>query len=278
MSGFHWIASYPKSGNTWLRLALASLLGDGAPLDFANLDVIAPIASDCERFEAVIGVESTELTAAEILALRPAQYEMEARTATAPLLRKVHDAWITLADGTPLFPPSCAAAAVYIARDPRDVALSWASHLAITPAAAIRRMNDPAATLAPRGARGGRQLEQLLLRWSDHVASWIDAARPRPLLLRYEDMLADPLATLRAVASHLGLHASELALQGAVAASRFSVLQAEEDRVGFREKPIEAARFFRRGVAGAWRDELPQDLVAEIEQAHGEKMARLGYL
>lgn len=276
MSGIYWIASYPKSGNTWLRLALLSLWKDGAELDFASLDSFAPVAGDREAFEAVLGVESGELTDAEILALRPTQYREEARLSATPLLRKVHDAWTATPDGEPLFPPDATAGSIYIVRDPRDVAISLAHHFGRTVDQAIEQLNCPTEALARMP--GGRQLAQRLLSWSGHVSSWIDDARPRPLLLRYEAMLGDPSGSLAAAAKQLGMSPDTATVARAALATRFDRLRAEEDRVGFRERPMAAARFFRRGLAGGWREELSPAQIAVIERAHGPMMTRLGYL
>lgn len=276
-AGFYWLASYPKSGNTWLRLALLSLCSGGIALDFATLGRFAPVASDREAFEAVLGLESADLTPAEILALRPRQYEEEARLANGPLLRKVHDAWIRVPTGEPLFPPSCTRGAVYLVRDPRDVAISFAHHNGMELDRAIAHLNRPDATLGA-ALQGGQQIGQRLLSWSGHVASWLDESGLSPLLLRYEAMLDDPAGSLAAAAAHLGIAAPADAIERAVAASRFERLQAEEDRVGFREKPLAAPRFFRRGIAGGWQTELSPAQAGAIEQAHGPMMARLGYL
>jgi aryl sulfotransferase len=278
MNGFYWIASYPKSGNTWLRLALTSLLAGGASLDFRNLDRIAPIAADRDSFEAVLGVESADLTRDEVLALRPQQYLEEAKATRAFLLRKVHDAWITAADGMPLFPAAATRGAIYLLRDPRDVAVSLAHHNGTSIEKAVAQVNDPAAALAAGNHDGRNQLEQPLRDWSSHVASWVDTAQPTPLVLRYEDMLVDMTAALTQAARHLEISANPAVIERAVAASRFDVLQAEEDRAGFREKPVRAGRFFRRGSAGAWHDELSAALATTIEQQHRVMMERFGYL
>lgn len=278
MSVFCWLASYPKSGNTWLRLALGSLLAGGTAPDFEKVERLAPIASDRDVFEAVLGVDSSDLTPAEILDLRPRQFIEEAAATGERQLRKVHEAWIRVPDGSPLFPPAVTRAAVYLLRDPRDVAVSLAHHNGVNVAKAVAQLNTEASVLAPGGSEGRAQFEQPLLSWSGHVASWVDAAEPKPLVLRYEDMLADMDDALARVARHLGIAADPEIVARAVAATRFDALQAEEERAGFREKSLPATRFFRRGVAGGWRDILTAEQADAIEQAHGAMMRRFGYL
>lgn len=278
MNGFYWLASYPKSGNTWVRLALDSLARNGAPPDFAVHTRFIPIAANRPVLDDLLDVESSDLTATEAEALRPRLYEAEAQAATAPLLRKVHDAWNLTAAGEPLFPPAVTLGTVCIVRDPRDVAVSLADHLGKTPDEAIALMADPEATLARHGRRGKTQLPQRLLTWSAHVESWLDApGMPPPLVLRYEDMVADPAGSLLRVARHLDWTTTPEESERAAAATRFDALRAAEERHGFRERSLKAARFFRRGVAGGWRDTLAPAQAARIERAHAAVMARLGY-
>ena len=62
-----WLASYPKSGNTWLRIFLANLLcPDQAPVNINSLHLGAAIASSRYRFDEVLGMPSALLTHAEI--------------------------------------------------------------------------------------------------------------------------------------------------------------------------------------------------------------------
>lgn len=279
MSGYFWLASYPKSGNTWLRLALWSLERDGAPVDFSAFLNFAPIAANRETFDAVLGIESSDLSPAEIASLRPRVYEAQAAMVTAPLFAKVHDAWTLTPAGEPLFPPSATLGAIYLVRDPRDVAVSYAHHAGLSVDHQIACMEDPDLVIAVQRHRARDQLPQRLLDWSSHVESWLEAPGRPPLLMRYEDMLADPVSALDRVTGYMGRPASRDVLERCAAATRFSALRAAEERDGFRERLAESSNFFfRRGVSGGWRDTLTAEQAARIERAHGRVMARLGYL
>lgn len=278
MAGYQWIASYPKSGNTWLRLALLSLSRDGAPLDFAQHPSFAPMAGARSRFDAAMDVESSLLTEAEGTALRPLYHTLEAATAAAPMLRKVHDYWRLTPAGTPLFAPACTHATLYLVRDPRDVAASFAHHNGQSVAEAIAIMADPQAGLTLSKRRPGTHFPQRLGSWSLNVTSWLDApGMPPPLVLHYEALCRDPEAVLARAAQHLGWTVAPGAVARAVAATRFDVLRAEEARAGFAEKAPFAPSFFRRGIAGGWRDTLTPDQAAQIVRDHGAVMERLGY-
>lgn len=278
MGQFQWLASYPKSGNTWLRMALWSLGEGGVPIDLSRHHALAPMASARARFDSAMDIDSSLLTEAEGTALRPRFYAFEAASASGGLLRKVHDLWMLTPAGEPLFPPAVTKATIYVARDPRDVAVSFAHHKGQPVAEVIASMADPEAGLTVSRRRPGYQFPQRIGTWSMHVTSWLDApAMPVPLLLRYEDISADPHAALTRAAQHLGWQADPDAIARAVAATRFDVLQAAEARTGFAEKPPTAQSFFRRGVVGGWRDTLSADEAARICDDHAAVMERLGY-
>ena len=277
MSGFHWLAAYPKSGHTWLRLGLWSLRR-GEPPDMSRSAGFAPVVAARDFFDDTLHVDSTDLTRDEIARLRPRQYEREAAASAEPLFRKVHDAWTPTPAGEPLFPPAVTLGVVYIVRDPRDVAVSMAYHLDRTLDAAIAFLNQPDAKLGGRFSQNQTQFVQHLLSWSAHVESWLGAPGPAPLLVRYEDMAAGAGEQLKRVAAYLGWTAADAAVAAAVDATRFQALRAAEERHGFEERLPHMNRFFRRGVAGGWCDSLTRAQAARIEADHGRVMARLGYL
>lgn len=80
MSGLCLLASYPKSGNTWMRIALASLGHGGAPVELgskyqpgwhvSDAALLASIISNRNWFDEYVGVESSKLTCREIDRLR----------------------------------------------------------------------------------------------------------------------------------------------------------------------------------------------------------------
>jgi hypothetical protein len=66
-----WLASYPKSGNTWLRGFITALLHPGnAGIDINNL-YTTTIASSRQLFDELTGVSSADLAPEEIEKLRP---------------------------------------------------------------------------------------------------------------------------------------------------------------------------------------------------------------
>ena len=278
--GFVWLASYPKSGNTWLRLALESLLGAGRAVDLSGTEGrrLSPLVGNLDDMAMELDVEVGELPAALQDELLPDSLRLVAARPQRPelLFRKVHDCWGRTPSGRLRLPPEVTHAAVHIVRDPRDVTVSWAHHAGLSIDASIDFMALPAAAMGRSDGRPSPAAPQLLTSWSAHTESWL-RAKPAPLLLRYEDMVADPAAAVAAVARHCGLRSEPVAIAAAVAATRFEVLRAREAETGFRGGQADGQPFFRRGVAGGWRDSLSPTQAARIIGTHGAMMARLGY-
>ncbi|GAB3130348.1 sulfotransferase domain-containing protein [Novispirillum itersonii] len=282
LSRFLWLASYPKSGNTWMRLALDSLRRGGAAVDINVFGAEEEaISSSRFHFDLAAAIDSGDLLPDEILAARPAVFRVLAGILPDGLCWKVHEACLTETGAGPLFPPDVTRAAIHIVRDPRDVAVSFAAHQGHSIDSVIALMADPEAMLSAGRSGGKRQVSQPLRTWSGHAVSWMDQTLYPVITVRYEEMLADLAAVLRRVIPLLGPEGeacSEAAVAGAVEATRFATLRGQEVQAGFRERPPEAAVFFRQGTSGGWRDGLTARQVARIEADHGPVMERLGYL
>ena len=272
-AGVVWLASYPKSGNTWLRILLSNLLEDGdAPQDINDLRLRNGIAADRWTFDDLTLLESRLLRDDEVERLCPAVHDAFAAECAAAAFVKVHNAYVRLDDGMPLL-GRCGRAAVYLVRDPRDVAVSYAFHNDCDLARAIADLNNPAHAL--EGKRH-QQTRQRLLDWGGHAASWLDQSDLPVHLLRYEDLLADTAAAFGRVLDFLGVTADADRIVRAARHADFSELQRQERRGGFAER-VGSAPFFRRGQAGGWRECLTPAQVRAIEDAQGPAMDRLGY-
>jgi aryl sulfotransferase len=273
-----WLTSYPKSGNTWMRLALRSLSGGGEEIALTDIARYGNIVNSRDVLDEVLETESGHLTEAEIALLRPTLHDALFAIGRPPSMVKVHDAWARTTTGRAMFDAHHTHATIYMLRDPRDVAISWARFMNRSIDWAIGYLANPAATIR----HGRRQLSstvpQFLGAWSAHVGSWIDDSGLDPLVVRYEDMHADLPATLRRVADRIGWTPDDQAIAGAVVATRFDRLAEQERRHGFGENPDTAERFFRAGRVGGWRDLLTPEQVATIERDHGAVMRRFGYL
>ena len=113
--------------------------------------------------------------------------------------------------------------------------------------------------------------------WSHHVASWADLASARILVLRYEDLVADPVTQFARAAGLLGLGGDRGRIERAVANASFETLASLERSDGFAEASDKTSRFFRAGRADQWREVLAPAQAERIEARHRAQMARFGY-
>lgn len=274
-----WLASSPKSGNTWLRVFLANLLHpELAPVALNRLPLSTPIGSSRVQFDDLLGIPSALLTPGEIESLRPAADRELNRTWQEPLLcRKAHDAYSRLPDGRPLLGECPDFAAIYLLRDPWDVAVSMTNHFDCTLEQAVDNLCNPAFAVARGGQQLYNQLAQRLLSWEEHARSWLGA--PLALhLLRYESMRYDPLPSFRGVVRFLGLAHDDVAIAAALEACRFERLQQQEQQQRFRETPKHTRRFFRAGRVGEGLERLSDAALqrltamkANVEQAIADR-------
>jgi hypothetical protein len=276
--GIVWLASYPRSGNTWTRNFLYNLLNlvdgkDRGGHDVNRLQETSLWDIAAVRYEPVLGKKVAHATRAEIAMARPSVQSRIAAEADGPVLVKTHNA-LVLDRGVPTVNMGVTGGAVYIVRNPLDVAISFAHHFATDIDAAIARMGrDGVETDVNAHA-----VHEVYGSWSQHVASWTRKAHPAIHVVRYEDMLAAPAETFAALARHLLIAASAAQIAAAVERSSFERSQAQERRKGYRERPIQSQAFFREGRAEQWRDVLSGDQVARIVGDHREQMQRFGYV
>ncbi len=275
--GIIWLASFPKSGNTWFRIFLANLArADEGPADINNLDERGGIASSRHEFEAATLLDSGFVTHDDIEELRRKIYERAAAEADEQRWIKVHDAYTLTPSGIPMF-GIAGTRVVYLVRDPRDVAVSFAHHLATSVDRAIDLMNKPDGALCNPRKGLANQLRQRLLGWSGHVASWLDQTELPVIMLRYEDSHADTARNFSSALEFAGRAATPEDIARAIRHADFSELQRQEGEKSFGERNPAAKSFFRSGRVGGWREALTPEQVARIEEAHGTMMRRLGY-
>jgi len=286
-----WLASYPKSGNTWFRMLVANLRRD-RPVDINDLPHQGGLASTRVWFDNLTLLPSGLLTHDECDRLRPRVYEAIARdepgleeageTAIGDArFVKTHDAWTRTSSGEPLLGGSASAAGVIlIVRDPRDVAPSLANHGSQTIDESIAFMARPDASFCGESDRQPSQLRQQLPGWSGFNLSWLDQTDLPIQLVRYEDMQADAAGVFRRALAFAGVDVSSEEAARAARFADFETLREQELEHGFREAPRKrlGGGFFRRGVSGAWHDELAPAQVERIEADHDAMMRRLGYL
>jgi len=272
-----WLASYPKSGNTWMRAFLTSLLKGENGNTINNL--VAPVASQRSIIEDYLMLETSELTNDEVERYMPwALKSFADEQDTVPYYMKVHDAYTLTSENIPLFPADASIGAIYIVRNPLDVVPSFAHHNSDTIENTIRILKNSKYSFCDNPKTIKTQVRQKLLSWKEHVLSWLEQADMPVLLIRYEDMFTTPLDTFRQVVAFSGIEATDEMILEAVKNVSFENLKMQEQQFGFSNKKPGAKSFFRKGKIGSWRESLTDEQAKEIIAGHKTIMARLGYL
>jgi len=274
MGNIVWLASYPKSGNTWMRAFLANLIANRSePVPLAELHRYCEDEARPELFTRVAGKPSTELSLDEIIALRPHVHALIAANANGTRFVKTHN-YAGALDGHPLHNPDVTAGAIYIVRNPLDVAVSMTHHFGIGVDEAIDRLaNEQVAT-----ENDSMFVTQILGSWSLHVKGWADLASERVLVLRYEDLIEKPAKHFAKAAKLIGIGQDRARIERAAQHAAFRNLASMEKKHGFVEVSEKASRFFRAGKTNQWREALSREQVLRVIGAHREQMARFGYV
>jgi hypothetical protein len=267
----YWIASYPKSGNTWMRSFLARLvLGEEGSIN--QLWSFAPDENYGSFYQPLLSRPIAETSIAEQAEARPLAQARLASGVTGFQFLKTHAMHVRHA-GTPTIHPGVTAGAIYLVRNPLDVAVSYSAFFARDLDKTISLINQPG-MLMPRNRK---HAYVPCGSWSENVVSWTRNPHDRLLVLRYEDLLADPTAEFGRVGEFLQIRPESETLEAAIAAASFASLQQAEVGDGFIERPAVTEKFFRRGEANQWRTELSERQVAAIVRPNRAAMTAMGY-
>jgi hypothetical protein len=270
----HWIASYPKSGNTWVRAIVDRIVHPERPLDINALGKTAPGFSGLtQKFVERNGIALSGSAPGEVRRWWTAVQREICEAAEEPIFLKTHNIAARF-DSGPFPDPGSSAGAIYILRDPRDVALSYAHHYKMTLGLAVVALCTSSAFNIKQEALG---LTELLMSWGEHVQGWTSLKACPLLVLRYEDLLADPATAVRQIATFLNTPLSPDQIAAIVSATSFDQLKDQEKARGFNES-VRRDGFFRVGTAGQWRDLEDQSVFQPLLDKNGRMMRKHGYL
>lgn len=180
---------------------------------------------------------------------------------------------------------------ICVARDPRDVGVSWDNHMNNIDFGAFLTLREKAvgledlAELMPDGIPVPPEtLEERFWQWVDvpadaptfgleatlhHVKTFWEARdQPNIVMLHYGDLKADLSGQMRALASRLGIEVPEDRWDELVDAATFERMRARATEVGPNNTEsiwVDPLRFFNRGTSGQWRDLLDADGLRRYE-------------
>lgn len=272
-----WLASYPKSGNTWMRTFLWALQNKG-PINLNRLST-GGIFSAKHVLEHALDVNADWLHPSEIDTYQRLAYAHHFAESKNQRILKIHDAYtMSEWDGLPRIPLSPDHLVVYIVRNPIDVVPSFANHSSTDYDRIIyKSLNNPKGGLSMKSG-WGNQFAQPMGSWSMHVESWLNQKVAPVHLVRYEDMKSDPFATFKGVVTAMELSYSDDEIQNAIDRTRFETIKKLEEKQGFREKANPDSSFFFHGRVGRGKEVLNPEQIDKVVKMHSQTMKKLGYL
>ena len=269
-----WLASYPKSGNTWTRIFLANYIANPSePLSLGEMTKYSTGDAILRHYNTVAGRLIDPKNFPLTLSLRDKVLRGIISNKADAYLVKTHSSRRAV-QGVELIPPKYTRSAIYILRNPLDMVLSSARHYAISAEKAVESISQSGKVVPP----SDKTVPVVQGSWSEHVKSWTSFAPYPVLVLRYEDMLRDPQANFGKMLTHLGIPIDKDRLDRAIQFSSFNQLKEQEEKTGFVEKAEHAESFFASGKSDQWKTELSPELVQKVCDLHRDTMKRHGYL
>ncbi len=274
-----WIASYPKSGNTYVRSFLSAYYfsKDG---EF-NFDLLQNIKQfpNVEFFEKPL---DNVHAASEnwITAQRKIKEEKKAR------FLKTHNC-LGKFMGKPFTTTEFTLGGIYVVRDPRNVITSVKNHYSYNDNEALKFVTNSNTEIKEKNSNDFRTWS-LLSSWSNHYKSWVKSHNFRKLLVKYEDFENDKYSTFRDIVIFVNalLNKTERVdkkkLEKAIETTNFTVLKNREKKEGFEEaaysKDNKVKTFFNLGFNNRWKKLLNDEIRKKIETEFNSEMKELDYL
>jgi hypothetical protein len=277
-----WLASYPKSGNTFLRSILGTyFFSQDGNFSFDQVYKIAQFPSLFHFNEINIDINNIEQTMGSYVKV---QNNLNLKYKSKKFF-KTHSAFFDNESNNSIFSnPENSLGAVYIVRDPRNVVTSYAHHYSITVDEAFNQISDKELFLKKTNLHP----DVFISSWSLNYLSWKKANIPL-LLIKYEDLVKNTKEKLIEVFNFfqtLGMNKSlydDKKLDNVIKSTQFNNMKRLEKEIGFKESVIDKKTnkkipFFNLGPSNNWKNILDPNLANKIEKAFSKEMEELGYL
>jgi len=274
-----WIASYPKSGNTWVRSFLSAYLysNDGSfSFDLLRKIQQFPKASYIKQFTENLK-DLKEVSSKWI----PAQDFINLNNKVNYF--KTHNAMCNV-EGNNFTNKSNTLAAIYLVRDPRDVLVSLANHRGIDIKEAIDILLTDRAKLSFNKEYGAGVV---VGSWSQHYNSWKQFKLAPTLIVKYEDLYFDTKETFLKIIKFLNkiyaLKVDDNKIDSSIKNTNFKKLKEMEIKYGFPEaifnnKTKKKINFFYQGKICNWKNFIDPNLEQKIVNSFNNEMKELGYI
>ena len=275
-----WIASYPKSGNTWIRSFLTAyyFCEDGI-FDINKLNHIQDYPNK-QFFK-------NEVKEGEIHKHWDKSQKAIVNEKKIKFL-KTHNSLIT-AFGNDFTSPKYSLGVIYIIRDPRNVITSVKNHNDFeTYDKALEFMQNENTVISDYKYLNNHAKTNIINSWRINYQSWLSNNRYRRMMIKYEDLIKNPKQTLRDLIVFVnticrfnnGIDVKKL--ENAIQSTTFEKLQNLEDTGKFSEsvysdKNEKKIKFFYLGPKNNWKDRLNKDLIKKMNTYYKKDLERLGY-
>ena len=273
-----WIASYPKSGNTFIRSFLASyLFSDTGKFDFDLLYNILQFPS--------LKFSKTDLFSKKDAAQNWI-YNQNFFFKNKDTFLKTHNTLIEFEDYK-FTSSKQTKGAIYIVRDPRNVVLSMSHHYSLTYEESFKKMINSEASLLEKTFNNDHSNFTFLGSWSNHYKSWRDNNEFKVLFLKYEDFEKNAEKEFKKILSFIYELKNEKFIindkkfSNALKSTNFTTLKNKENVYGFEESIYsdkgKKLNFFNIGFQNKWQKKLPHDIVKKINLSLKNEIIELGY-
>ena len=273
-----WLASYPKSGNTWVRGFIISLLytADGTSNleDFKKINQY-PLKSHFENltsnFNDITKFKKYYHKSQDIINLD-----------NKIKILKTHNALLNV-DGDNFSSTKNTLGVIHIVRDPRTVVTSLKHHYSIPDFEKAKEfLFDEKRIVFGNFDKKDYPLPALLASWKTHYLSW-KQVKLNYLLIKYENLLNNPIQEFSKISNYLSKllnkKFSEKKIENSIKSNSFNNLKKMEELKGFGEFITNNnKKFFNLGPKNNWKTSLEKHTADEIKAKFNHEMKELGYL
>ena len=277
-----WIASYPKSGNTWLRALLASyyFTNEGS-FSLSLLDKIDNFPSD--KFFKEYNDQFSKVEDTSKYWLKEQEKINKKNKIT---FLKTHSA-ICKINGNSFTNKENSIGAIYIVRDPRNVITSISNHYQISIEDAFQFMKDEKRGIINK--KDGRYLGfQAVWSWSINQKTWVENNLFPVLIIKYEDLLNETYNTFRKVIEFINKISNSSKTfnkskgKNSIKNTSFEKLQRMENDHGFAEAMNKKGtnkkiKFFNLGQKNNYKNLLSQDLIIKMNEFYKAELIKFNY-
>ena len=276
-----WIASYPKSGNTWVRSLLSAYyFTQGGEFNFSLLKNIKQFPSK-EFFE-------RKITSVEEASEMWIPIQKKIKDSKKIFFLKTHNVYGAY-KGNNFTTPEFTLGAINIVRDPRNVITSLMNHYSINEEEALKMLFSVHRNLRDKNDINDYTNYSFISSWSNNYNSWKISKNINKILIKYEDLESKRLETFLKILKFVnklmgkGDEIDNKKLKKSISSTDFEILKKKEKDEGFEEAvysndPGIKKPFFNLGSKNDYRKLLKIDTVKLIEKKFEKEMIELGYL